>query len=923
VLSPILLAAAIALPATAASRVPSEASGQPPPAGRQDPDAELKAIEEIYRQAHYREAAERLLVLRARADLTAAQRARLLLRLAAAQVELGQYEQALSTADEAATHADRAKDSALLARIEIARGSAWRFRGFPHRGISHYNNALRQAERSGQELIAADALNVLASVSQELGDWSRSLDYAQRSFEAMKTPTDAMRFSYLVNRGIAYYEFYDGPRAEASFRDALAIARQRGNRREESFALGELGLVAWAFDEDLDAAAALFEQAIALAHETGVIGLEATWLNNLGGVHRDAGRLEQALTLYRHALELEESGGRSRERAVLLKNIGQVLALQGRFADAERSLRMAIEESESRNAARIRWMARMELAGVYAARGDARADTYFSAALDVLEAQQSTVLLERFRVGTLGRNLAQYDPYDRYIQFLVARGDASRGFEVSERARARVFLETLAGARDQIATAIPDAFVRDEAVLLERISSTQAALRTAAGDADARARLIASLDEAEDALTALRLRLAVDHPAPAHGRFPRIWQADEFRREVLGADEVLATFFLGEQASYCWLIRRDTVDVVALPARAEIERRTRQLLPTLQSPRVRVDEEARTWLSRTLIAPIVARIGAEQRLLIVPHAILSYLPFEVLRAGDDELVIERYTVSYSPSVSSLAYLRQRGGRPSPEAAVIAVGNPATNVADPASERRTPLEWIGRLKPLPYSELELQHIAGAFRDNVQVLQGASATEPALRDALSRQSVAIVHFATHAFIDESRPHLSGLVLSPSTVDDDGLLQARDVYGLSLPAALVTLSGCETALGRQVTGEGIVGIARAFFFAGAQAVTATLWSVSDRSTAALMRDFYARVRAGGPVDGALADVKRARIRQGREEAHPYYWAPFVISGDARVALTFAAGGPEPSPLLIVMLVVAAAGVLLAFRRRRQRGL
>jgi CHAT domain-containing protein len=885
-------------------------------------DAELDAIEATYARANYREAAERLLRLRERAGLTPAQRARLLARLAAAQVELGQLDQALRTADEAEGPAREANTEVPLIRIEVARGSAWRFKGFPYRGVAHYENALARAEQAGLEEFRADAMNVLASVHQELGDWSRALDYAQRVLDGTPDPSEAMRFAWLVHRGISHYEFNDGERAGRAFAEALEIAQRTGNVRDESFALGELGLVAWQFDSDYGLAAERFERATALARRIGVSGLEVTWINNLGGVHRDAGRLDEALLRYREALAIEEGTERRRERGTLLKNIGQVLALMGRHAEAEPYLLDAIQEADERNLARIRWMARMELGGVYAALGDARADHYLSASLDTLEAQRSSVLLERFRVGMLGRTLAQYDPYDRYIQFLLTRGDIHKAFGIAEQARARVFLETLTGVRAALAAQVPEAFIRDEAALLERISADQARLRTASPTAAERAALIDSLNAADETLTALRLRLAVDHPATAHARFPRIWTAEEIGARVLQPDERLAMFFLGKDRSYCWLVDRAGVRIVELPPRAEIDRTVSRLLPTLRTPAARVDEEARGWLSRTLATPLLADTEPGTHLVIVPHGSLHYLPFEVLAADDQTFLVEQRTISYAPSVSSLAFLREHRSQIGTAAGVLAIGDPITATALPAGERASALEWLGHLRPLPHSRTELQRINATFRPHVRLLRGPSATEPTLHEALASGQAGIVHFATHAFIDETEPDRSGLVLSADSDGGDGLLQTREVYRLTLPAALVTLSGCETALGREVTGEGLVGIARAFFYAGAKAVTASLWSVSDSATATLMADFYERIRAGAPVDRALAEIKRARIARGGRQAHPYYWAPFVVTGNARVAIEFPPPARLPLPLGAIVLASAALlGALLIVSAVRGR--
>jgi CHAT domain-containing protein len=147
--------------------------------------------------------------------------------------------------------------------------------------------------------------------------------------------------------------------------------------------------------------------------------------------------------------------------------------------------------------------------------------------------------------------------------------------------------------------------------------------------------------------------------------------------------------------------------------------------------------------------------------------------------------------------------------------------------------------------------------------------------------------MLHFATHGVIDETRPDRSGLVLTASPPLEDGLLQTREIYGLRLQADLVTLSACQTALGRNVTGEGMIGLTRAFYYAGARAVVASLWDIEDASTSRLMQQFYANLRHGQPIDVALQQAKIALIRASGVTSRPFYWASFVASGRTRASI------------------------------------
>jgi CHAT domain-containing protein len=191
-----------------------------------------------------------------------------------------------------------------------------------------------------------------------------------------------------------------------------------------------------------------------------------------------------------------------------------------------------------------------------------------------------------------------------------------------------------------------------------------------------------------------------------------------------------------------------------------------------------------------------------------------------------------------------------------------------------------------LQPVPQSSGEAHQIATLFGPSSVVLEGARATRSELRNE-GVQQTRILHFATHGLIDEARPDRSGLLLTADPPHDDGLLQVRDIDSMRLNADLVTLSACETALGQNVTGEGVVGLTRAFFIAGARSVVASLWDVDDASTSRFMKRFYVNIRNGEAIDLALQHAKLQFIRDGGATTSPFYWASFVASGNARTVI------------------------------------
>jgi CHAT domain-containing protein/tetratricopeptide (TPR) repeat protein len=349
----------------------------------------------------------------------------------------------------------------------------------------------------------------------------------------------------------------------------------------------------------------------------------------------------------------------------------------------------------------------------------------------------------------------------------------------------------------------------------------------------------------------------------------RAWTVGRLRDELLGEDTGLLEFALDEPRSWGFFLTRDACGMAALPGRGEIEAgvralRRRAASPAPYGPRARAEAAA---LRETLLSPFAARLAAVRRLVVAGEGALHLLPFEALEDGRGQLLLETHVVSYAPSASVSGALHAR------HAARPRGGERLLAYADPPS---------AGLGPLPLARLEAESIARLFPEGeVELRRGRRASESWLRRA-PLVEYAGLHFATHGRYDDRAPGRSGLVLAPGE-GEDGLLQVREIAALSLRARLVTLSACETGLGEMVTGEGVVGVARAFLDAGADAVAMSLWRIPDASTAELMRRFYLYLRDGRPAADALREAKIELRRSRPARAAPFHWAGVILTGDA----------------------------------------
>jgi CHAT domain-containing protein len=796
----------------------------------------------------------------------------------------------------------------------IALGHAALARSHNSDALALFKAAMTDAERSGDRVMLARAYDGAAEAYAGLADWMTMLDYSQRAIDTNPHVDDRALCAAMARRGRAFLELRERETALDAYARAFEHGRRAGDEHCMAKVETERGLVHWRLEHDRVKALASYHAAIERsARNRDMTQLMLAW-NSAGNIFRGDRSWAEAEHAYGEGLTIARRLGIT--HPFLLKNMGIVLRETGRRAEAERLLLEAVAAADRQGVGRVRWQGRLELGKFYRDSDPARAARSYEACLDILEAQSTNVLLDDYSAGAISASITiSEDPYDLYIDLLLGRGDTATALVIAERARARAFLDTLASARDALAARVPAAYVRDEGELLRRISNAQAQLRaTGLAPAD-EARVADEIRRSEDALAALRLRLAADHPAIAHARYPRAMALADIQRLVPPGGALLE-YFLGADASTLWIVTPDSLQVVRLAPRRAIEEAVRPFVAAVSTPGAAYQTEART-LERLLFGSGAQTIAAARRLVVIPNGVLHYVPFEALADDSGRFLIERHAVSYAPSAASLAFLRSQ---PAPPAGgLIALGDPDIDAAGTASERGAAIDRVSLLKPLAYAARELDAVAAAFGGDVRILKRGEATELALADPRLEQA-AILHIATHGLIDEDVPQRSGLALTMAAPASDGILQMREIYQLRMRAALVTLSACQTAIGKEVTGEGMVGFSRAFFYAGAHAVMASLWNVNDGSTADFMTRFYAALRQGQSIDDAARDGKLAFIASGTRLRHPYYWAPFIVTGDARVTV-------RPAGLRARWLIGSAAAIGIvtilaaaAVRRRRR---
>lgn len=745
--------------------------------------------------------------------------------------------------------------------------------------LSYYEQALAGFRSLGDPVREANTLSALGSLYQSLGEAEKALDGFQQALTIYQRQGRLRNAATtLMNIGSTYGRFGEPRKGLKPLLQALAVQRQLGDRRGEAVTLNDLGWTYLVLGER-SAAKQRFEQALAALKGVQAPPTEAGVLTGLAWADTELGHPRKAAEAFERALPLLAAAGDRNFEASTLLGLARARYRIGDLKAAREAVEAALGKIESLR----------------------RKSASYDSRAAYLAAKQ--------------------DFYGFYVDLLMEldrrepdAGHDARALAVSEEARARTLLEALTEAGADLRQDVPSALLAREADLARRVNDAdRERRRLLAGGAPA--------DQQAAAEKELRLLLRDYDRAQAEIRLaspryaaltrPRPLDLREIQERVVDRDTLLLEYSLGRERSFLWAVTPDSLDSFLLPPRAVIEeaaRRAHSLLAASHQTLARGQTElALAGLSRLLLAPVAGRL-AGKRLLIVGDGALHYLPFAALPVPGDPTkapLVAGHEIVTLPSASALALLRRETAGRRPSTATIAViADPVFEPEDPRVRRRSgpqaaavvadvrsaasPRLPLGRL---PFSRAEAAAILALVPpgQRMSALDFAASRETVLGGGLERYR--ILHFATHGVLDTAHPELSGLVLS--TVDPqgrprDGVVRAHEIYRLSLSADLVVLSACQTALGKEIRGEGLAGLTRGFMYAGAPRVLVSLWEVEDQATAELMRRFYSGMLERGLPPAAALRSAQASLRSEPGWEAPYFWAGFVLQGDWR--------GPAP---------------------------
>ena len=799
------------------------------------------------------------------------------------------------------------------------------------RAIQIHDEAREIFRAIGDQRGEAVALNSIAQAYAAMSEYRNALTYYARGLELFKKIGDADAVAG-TPCSIAQAQFGSGnlPQALTSYERCLNLSRAAKKLRFEYYALDGIAKV-YGAHRQYERALKQHQKIQSFFKSIGDLRGQVMALNTQGDIFLQIGEKQKALDVYGQAFSLGREMGDKGVQISILYNLARANKAVGRL---ETALSL-IKES-----------------------------------LGLIEEVRTNVGSPDFQASYFS---GVKPHYDLCIEILMQLQFAAEAFSVSEQGRARVLLDLLSESRSKnIREGPAKELLESERRLkgLLRLEAERQLARSLSGKD--------SSESAEDGARIAELRSQYQVvQAQLREQIPRLFAFEQFepvnlervQEELRDNNTILLEYALGDEHSYLWAITSTSVQTYELPPRKVIEDAAKELYGLI-TMRQESDESAKDYrlkveaadnsysekaseLSRILLGPVAGQL-ASRRVVAVTEGALQYISFAALPLpltqtagpnGQSKIcLVDTNEVVVLPSASTLIAIRGAQSRKSSPGKLVAIiADPvftttddrvqskaqSSTVAKAALEKdpnQSESETVEQLKltRLIHSSEEAEAISEVAPWGTTLMaRGFDATRETVMSSEIRRS-QIVHFATHGFFHDKHPELSGIALAmvdPNGVETNGVMSLPDIYSLDLSAQLIVLSACQTALGKDLKGEGLVGLTHSFMSAGANTVVASLWKVDDRATAVLMDHFYAAMLQEGMSPAAALRSAQLKLKQDPRWSAPYFWAGFVLQGEYTNHIVVDRHRWLRPALMLLFLLILIAAALFVIQKRKRR--
>jgi CHAT domain-containing protein len=774
-------------------------------------------------------------------------------------------------------------------------------------------------ERKGDWALASSFYHEAAQASIASGQLQKAVIYANKSFEAAEKAKDP---SQKINAILVLAQYYRNIRQEEKVYEWLqkgieTLKQVPGNKAlTEGRIYRHLGSYYMRQEKTQEAIESLSHSLqrldSLLSYYQRIRGNLRPWvipntqhhviltLSIFGEALQVGGRYEEAIAAYQRGITtVKEYGLKTQTEDTLYRGLGESFLSKKDYPRALQNLKIALDISEkNRHSDEIQRAGTGVGNALLATHQAVEAIPFYQKAIEQAESTRSLLQTQEHRQSYFEGRL---DAYRGMVVTLVESHRFEEGFNFAERARSRAFLD-LVGNKANLSR-VESGLLREERNLQERIAAVRTQL-SGEGDSGGNHATVFSkeLSEAESAYNGFLAKVRSHDKEQATLMSVEPLTLKQVQ-ELIDPAQTLIEYFVTSTEVFFWVIDKHNLKFQRLAISkndlAKQVKTLREMISALGDAREL--NEVSSSLYKSLVQPLVPYITGKE-IIIVPHDVLHYLPFQALLGSDGRYLVEKYPITYLSSASLLQFTKQKSRAMGER--VLALGNP--DLKDPKMS-------------LQYAGIEAKEIKSLYPQSTIYLEKEATEEKAKTFSPLND---IIHFASHAELNESDPLASAILLAKSG-EEDGRLEVREIFGMDLKASLVVLSACETGLGKLSSGDELVGLTRAFIYAGTPSVVASLWNVEDSSTAQLMASFYKNLKTMTKVEalrqaqlqlirgttnsellvrrgiggvGKLGEAAKAKapsaetvssatsISNSISTSHPYFWAPFILVGEGK---------------------------------------
>lgn len=808
--------------------------------------------------------------------------------------------------------------------------------------IDNATAALSIAAKVKSSVLEIESLRQIANVYRDLGDKQKSLEYYYKALNMNKNIGDkVINATTNADIGLLYYYLNDIDKALEFYNLSLPVFISMDNKVALSSMYNNLAL-AYKSQRKFEKSFEYYSKALSISKETKKIGSELNILNNIAGTYLESNEIEKAEQIFNDVLQRSKGVEKFSENNSII-GLAQIYFIKGQY---EKAREYCVNYMLSNSSIFTGYNPRQLQAFLLLAKINLKEKKYedvvkcLNDGIFLCNNTSKTLSRDEFRISFLSTVQSFYEfAIDFYMQQKVDQTNYNIALEINERSKVQGLLylineralengnndytnrkNELEHQINYLSEGLAQIFLNPKINNEEKLEKKR--------------EIKSKIDGLQVSLDLNRRELLEKNPQYYNLVEPKTLTSKEMQ-QVVDKNTLILEYFLGIEHSYLWVIAHDSIKTFVLPPKDKIETLVKDYIEIIQTlnnelgknggDRLNKQEHYKQLsetLSQMLLAPAIKELGAK-RLVIIPDKTLYFLPFATLaeptyigttnntRQSIKNItpLILNHEIAYLSSISLLYILRKEKVNREivePSVAIAIFADPvfeqndlrvakkeikndrnSEQVAELKSDIETALRDSGNISRLPYTRQEAENIKNVFTSSqfrVQLLLDFDCNrQNAINGNLEK--ALMIHFSTHGFINSKKPELSGLVFS--LVDENGnikpgVLTVNEIFSLKLNAKLVTLSACKTAVGKTIAGEGIVGLTRAFFYAGAERVMGSLWSVNDRATSELMTRFYTNLIKDKITP--IAALRQAQISMLRDERleSPFYWAAFQIYGD-----------------------------------------